>query len=179
MTRRFLPIVLLAVAGLAAACSSTSSSTTTTLAPTTTAPSTTTTAKTLACTTKSLAISVGQSQGAAGTIYVPIVFQNTSSTPCTMGGFPGVAGTGVAGQQTSQARRTSATPRTITVAPGSSASALVSATDVPSGTATTCSNFSGLLVTPPNDVNSQALTVQIPDCSGLSVSPVVPGTSGQ
>jgi hypothetical protein len=180
MTRRLLTASLLGVALLAAACSSTASTSKTTVTTSTTQPVTTTTAaSTAACTTTNLAISVGQSQGAAGHIYIPILFKNVGSTPCTMGGFPGVAATTSGGQQAVQATRTSATATTITVPPGSFASAMLVATDVPSGTATTCPTYPGILVTPPNTAKSQALSVQVPGCSAPTISPVILGSAGQ
>ena len=183
MNPRLIPVALIFVALVAGACSSNSSSTTsTTTSPSTTvAPSSTTTtvAKLAGCTTKSLATTVGQAQGAAGHNYIPIVFQNIGSTPCTLGGFPGVALTNSAGQQVIQAVRTSAVPKTITLAAQGFGSALLTATDVPSGNETTCPTYAGALVTPPNDTSSQALTVQVPGCSTPTIGVVVPGSAGQ
>ena len=147
--------------------------------PTTAAATTTTTAKLTNCTTKQLAITIGQSQGAAGHVYLPILFQNSGTTPCTLGGFPGVAATQSNGQQAVQASRTTATPRTIIVAAMGYGSALLTGVDVPSGAETSCPTYPGLLVTPPNDTQSQALTAQVPGCAGLTIGPIVAGTVGQ
>jgi hypothetical protein len=109
----------------------------------------------------------------------PLVFTNTATAPCTIGGFPGVAGTNASGAQIAQAARSGSSKGTVTLAPGASASSLVTGVDVPSGTETTCPTFAGLLVTPPNDTSSVPVALQLPGCAGFSVTAVVPGTSGQ
>ena len=43
------------------------------------------------CSVDDLAITLGQSQGAAGSVLVPLQFKNTSSSPCELHGFPGVS----------------------------------------------------------------------------------------
>jgi len=93
--------------------------TTTTSAPTTTvAPSTTTSSPTTTaagvppCTSGQLSVSVGQSQGAAGSLIVPLVFQNTGRTTCSLQGYPGVSIVGANGAQlgAAAARTGQATP---------------------------------------------------------------------
>ncbi|MEV6556073.1 DUF4232 domain-containing protein [Nocardia sp. NPDC051756] len=44
-----------------------------------------------ACAPADLTISLGQSNGAAGSIHVPIVFTNTGPAPCALSGYPGVS----------------------------------------------------------------------------------------
>ena len=184
MTRRLVPIAVLALALGLAACSSTSSSSTTTTTSastsTTAKPSTTTTttAGPTQCSSTSLSISVGQSQGAAGHIVVPLILKNSSSTSCVTGGFPGVAGTNSAGTQVIQAARAGASKGSLTLAPGTTASATLSAVDVPSGTETSCPTLAGLLVTPPNTTASVQVITSLPGCPGLSVTALVAGSSG-
>lgn len=43
------------------------------------------------CTTDGLDITLGQSQGAAGSLLVDVNFTNSASADCTLAGFPGVA----------------------------------------------------------------------------------------
>jgi hypothetical protein len=43
------------------------------------------------CTTGDLRLSIGPSNGAAGSVYYPLQFTNTSDVTCTMYGYPGVA----------------------------------------------------------------------------------------
>ncbi len=113
---------------------------------------------------------------------VPILFKNISSRTCVLQGYPGVAGLNAAGQQVTQAVRTPFThvgaPSAISLAPGQTASAPVQGSDVPVGSATTCTSYPALLVTPPNETHSQRLAVTLPGCNGLRVGPVVAGTAG-
>ncbi len=125
----------------------------------------------------------GQSNGAAGSITVPILFKNISQRTCTLQGYPGVAGLNAAGQQVVQAVRTTSggqtgVPAAISLAPGQTASAPVQGSDVPVGTATTCTSYPKLLVTPPGETHSQQVIVTLPGCDGLRVRPVVAGTTG-
>jgi hypothetical protein len=127
-------------------------------------------------------VTPGQSNGAAGSITVPVLFKNLSQRTCTLQGYPGVAGLNAAGQQVTQAVRTPFThvgpPSAISLAPGQTASAAVQGSDVPVGTATTCTSYPALLVTPPGETHSQRVAVMLPGCSGLKVGPVVAGTMG-
>jgi hypothetical protein len=93
--------------------------TTTTRAPTTTvAPSTSTSSPTTTaagvppCASGQLSVAVGQSQGAAGSLIVPLVFTNTGSTTCSLQGYPGVSIVGADGAQlgAAAARTGQATP---------------------------------------------------------------------
>jgi hypothetical protein len=93
--------------------------TTTTSAPTTTvAPSTSTSSPTTTaagvppCASGQLSVAVGQSQGAAGSLIVPLVFTNTGSTTCSLQGYPGVSIVGANGAQlgAAAARTGQATP---------------------------------------------------------------------
>src|ERR1700722_18345722 len=44
-----------------------------------------------ACATGSLRVTVGPPNGAAGSVYYPLLFTNASPVPCVMYGYPGVA----------------------------------------------------------------------------------------
>jgi len=92
----------------------TTSASTTTVAPSTTTTSspTTTAAGVPPCATGQLSVAVGQSQGAAGSLIVPLVFTNTGSTTCSLQGYPGVSIVGANGAQlgAAAARTGQATP---------------------------------------------------------------------
>jgi hypothetical protein len=156
-------------------------SATTTPTPTPT-PSQTPTEPAIDCRLSELSVAPGQSQGAAGSITVPILFKNIGTRTCVLQGYPGVAGLNAANQQVTQAVRTPFThvgpPSPISIAPGQTASAPVQGSDVPVGTATTCTSYPKLLVTPPNETHSQQVNVSLPGCNGLRVGPVVAGTAG-
>lgn len=51
------------------------------------------------CSTGQLALSLGQSQGAAGTFYQAVILTNTSSASCTLFGYPGVSFATASGSQ--------------------------------------------------------------------------------
>jgi Protein of unknown function (DUF4232) len=84
------------------------------------------------CPSSGLQASLGQGQGAAGTLYQVIVLTNTSNSACTLYGYPGVSF--VTGQGGSvigaPASRNPLIPDTlITLQAGQAASALVGVTD--------------------------------------------------
>lgn len=51
-------------------------------------------------------------------------------------------------------------------------------TNVPPGNATSCTEYKGLLVTPPDETHSVRLDVTANGCDGLQIHPVVPGDTG-
>lgn len=142
------------------------------------------------CNGAALAVSAGGPGAASGHYGFPILFRNTGSGPCTLRGYPGVAALDSSGHQVTQANRTpqgylgglaftdTSLPQVV-LAPGQTGSALLEGTDNPVGTATSCSSYPSLLVTPPNTTTSTRLDMSMPGCSGLSIHPVVAGTSGR
>ncbi len=108
-----------------------------------------------------------------------------------MTGYPGVVALDASGHQVAQAQRSPSgyfgglppgqtTPITVTLQPGSTASAQIEDTDNPINGATSCPSYQAFLVTPPNDLQSVKVTDSngFPGCSTLRVHPVVPGTTG-
>lgn len=136
---------------------------------------------------------------AAGNVSAIIGFVNAGSSSCTLNGYPGVAALNAQGQQVAQAQRApsgmlgglpngSTTPPVVTLGAGQTASASVEGSDVPSGTATSCTSYPSFLVTPPNETHSVTITASaggsgssqgFPGCAPITVNPVVPGTSGR
>jgi len=102
------------------------------------------------CTSAHLSVAIGQSQGAAGTFYYPLVFTNTGSTGCTLQGYPGVSLVGSNGNQIgSPATRTTSSPVLVSLAPRSTTTATISLSDA----LNVCSNPvtpNGFRVYPPN-----------------------------
>ncbi|MBV9593048.1 MAG: DUF4232 domain-containing protein [Actinobacteria bacterium] len=120
---------------------------------------------------------------AAGHQGLVLLFTNQSQTACILSGYPGAAGLNASGAQLAQAARTPAgmiggcsctTPPALTVAPGTTVSAVVEATDVGPNA---CTPFAALLVTPPNTTASTRLAASLPSC-GFEVHPVVTGKTG-
>ena len=77
-----------------------------------------------------------------------VMVTNISSTSCETGGYPGVAALDASGTQIKQAVRATDTSKTITLAPGAVASAMVSANSASCDKPVT---VAGLLVTAPNE----------------------------
>jgi len=141
------------------------------------------------CAFSQLAVTQAQ-QGNAGMGHIGawILFRNTGGHPCMLYGYPGAAALDAAGRQVAQAQRTlsgylggvqsGGAPPHVTISPGAAASAVVEGSDVPSGSATGCTDYAALLITPPNTRHSVVIKAQLPSCQGLQVHPVVPGSSG-
>jgi hypothetical protein len=135
-------------------------------------------------------LTVTASSGGAATGHIAdlLLVKNTSTSPCHLSGYPGVAGLNGSGKQEVQANRTlngfmggvlsgSRMPIVI-LAPGATASSVLEGTDMPVGGASTCPTYPELLVTPPNTRQSVKVAVGIEGCSPISVHPVVARTSG-
>ncbi len=85
------------------------------------------------CTTADLRLTVGAANGAAGTIFYQLDLTNTSSSACTMFGYPGVAFVSSPGgsQVGAAAGRGSITaPALVTLEPGMTAHATLAVSDV-------------------------------------------------
>jgi hypothetical protein len=197
MTR---PAVTTALAVLAAgsalgACSSaahpgipasgTTRSTTTTTS-TTTAPPPSTTAATTTCLAAHLKILRSGSEGAAGTIELTFSLTNTSTTPCTLHGYPGLQLLDATGNElaTNVVRGgglafENVAVTDVSLAPGQTAYFNLGYNDVTTGTST-CSAAPQAEITPPNDTSFAVVAVSpsIDACGGgtLNVSPVFAST---
>ena len=141
-----------------------------------------------ACATSALQVKLGPSNGYAGGVYQTIDFTNTSGSPCTLTGYPGVSlVTGPPYQQLGLAakRSTSTSATTVTLAPGATANAQLQIVDALNFPSPSCqpAKAAALKVYPPN----QFTAVYLPDTSygcGKSVqimyiAPVRPGSSSQ
>jgi hypothetical protein len=145
-------------------------------------------AGTAACATSGLQIKLGPADGYAGGTYQTIDFTNTSGSPCTLTGYPGVSlVTGPPYKQLGvPAKRSTSRPaQVVTLAPGATASAVVQIVDALNFPSPSCepAKAAALKVYPPN----QFTAVYLPDTSygcGKSVqimyiAPVRPGSSSQ
>ncbi|HEX4089503.1 MAG TPA: DUF4232 domain-containing protein [Trebonia sp.] len=108
------------------------------------------------CTTANLAVwvDVSQGSGAAGTIFYPLDFTNTSNHACTLYGYPGVSATNANGRQLGRAaqRDPRYKARKVTIGAGGSAHAILSWVEIGNFTASGCkpANASLIRVYPPN-----------------------------
>ncbi|MFI9253329.1 DUF4232 domain-containing protein [Streptomyces sp. NPDC053069] len=86
------------------------------------------------CTTSDLYLSMGHKEGAAGSLYWSIRFTNTSTTGCSLRGYPGVSVLDTAHHQIGPAATHSGSPYgTVTLAPAQSAAAIARTTNGPVG----------------------------------------------
>ena len=142
------------------------------------------------CATNDLEITTADSQGAAGSTLVNVVFKNTSSKPCSMRGFPGVSM--VANHNGTQlgkpAQREKDVPsKDVKLDPGASAIAPIKITQVGALDPQECKpqDADGLRVYPPEQTKAAYVPMKnLEGCSGeveyLSVQPVSMGDhSGQ
>jgi uncharacterized protein DUF4232 len=130
------------------------------------APSSSSAAGSTACATSALQVKLGPSDGYAGGVYQTIDFTNTSGSPCTLTGYPGVSlVTGPSHQQLGlAAKRSTTTPvTTVTLAPGATANAVVQIVDALNFPSPTCqpAKAADLKVFPPD----QFTAVYLPDTS--------------
>ena len=142
------------------------------------------------CLTAGLSLRLGAAQGAAGSTYQPIVFTNTSAHPCTMDGYPGVAFIDTpTGRQvgTPASRSSQQPPRTISLAPGASASAVLQIVNPYNYPTATCQPqpVTAVRIYPPGNTTATdlPLTGAATACSTsvtqLLIQATVPGTTGQ
>ncbi|MEU8969025.1 DUF4232 domain-containing protein [Streptomyces monashensis] len=86
------------------------------------------------CAASDLYLSMGRKEGAAGSLYWPVQFTNTSTSSCALRGYPGVSVLDTAHHQLGAAAGRSGTAyRTVTLTPGHSASAVLRTTNGPVG----------------------------------------------
>ncbi|MGW3955866.1 DUF4232 domain-containing protein [Streptomyces sp. NPDC004752] len=86
------------------------------------------------CTVSDLYVSMGRKEGAAGSLYWPIRFTNTSTSRCTLRGYPGVSVLDTAHHQIgAAATRTGQAVSTVTLAPAHAVSAVIRTTNGPIG----------------------------------------------
>jgi hypothetical protein len=127
-----------------------------------------------ACTSSQLSVSVGQSQGAAGSLIVPLVFQNTGSTTCSLQGYPGVSIVGAGGAQLgAAATRTGQATPLVSLPPGQTTMAIFRQAN-PGNLNCTPVPATGFRVYPPN----QTAALFAPD-SSLTTCPDNPQESPQ
>jgi Protein of unknown function (DUF4232) len=126
-----------------------------------------------ACATSSLKLTQGLAQGYAGGVYQVIDFTNTSSTSCTLYGYPGVSFVTAPpyNQIGLAAKRTTTTPvKLIRLRPGATANSLLQIVDALNFSTSTCGPVKAayLRIYPPN----QTVPVYLPNTSEACSKPV-------
>jgi Protein of unknown function (DUF4232) len=147
------------------------------------------------CPVVDLKVTIGAGNGAAGSIYYPLDFTNTSNAACTMYGYPGVAfvtkeGGAAAGAAVLGApafRDAALAPTLVTVAPGATAHASLQVQDAQNYPVAICKPVTGrwLQVYPPGSkaaeyvrFTAETCTGKIPSGSTLGIYVVRPGATG-
>jgi hypothetical protein len=142
-----------------------------------------------ACATSALHVAVpaGAGNAAAGSSYYPVQFANTSSSPCTLYGYPGVSFvTAVGGSQIGipATRNPALAARLVTLSPGQTVHAELQVADAQNYPPADCHLVTAhwLKVYPPNQTAPVYVTFTAQTCSKpktiLSVQTVQTGTSG-
>ncbi len=140
-----------------------------------------------ACATTDLKITTGSAGGGtAGSYYSFIDFANTSNTPCTLYGYPGVSLTATSGTQIGAAatRSTTTAAKLVTLAPGATANAELRMTDPSVYSTGKCQPATSayLKIYPPNQTQPVQLSFKGTTCANssvkmLSIGVVTPGTT--
>jgi hypothetical protein len=140
-----------------------------------------------ACAAADLAVTVVGGDGAGGSAQAVLRFRNIGPSACSLRGYPTVLAVDAAHHASLPATHSldalfggTATVATIDVAPGRTASATLEWGDNPVGTATTCTAYPTIEVTPPGTRHAVRLRMPLPvqGCTGVSVLPVVAGARG-
>ena len=140
------------------------------------------------CATSSLDVKQGLGQGYAGGVYEVIDFTNTSSSTCTLFGYPGVSlvsGPPYAQIGLAAKRSTGSSPvKLITLAPGATANALLQIVDALNYPSATCgpAKATALKIYPPNQTAPIYLHSASEACSKsvqiMNIGPVLAGSGG-
>jgi hypothetical protein len=142
------------------------------------------------CGTSGLRLSVGPADGAAGSVYYPLLFTNVSGATCTLYGYPGVALARQDGGSTvgsAAIRNPAFAGELVTLAPGAVAHTSLQVAEAANYPAADCKPVTAhwLQVFPPGQYTALyvAFTVQtctgpVPSGSTLGIYVVRPGATG-
>lgn len=172
-SRRGLTAALTAAVAALATAGVAGSATATTTADTTATTTAQASAGTRTCAVKDLYLSMGRGEGAAGSLYQPIRFTNTSTSKCALRGYPGVSVLDTAHRQIGPAAgRSGSSYGTVTLAPGHTASAIVRTSNGPIG-GPCLRTGTYLRIYPPGSYSSTLVPARWTTCSHLfQVGPI-------
>ncbi|MFE2143274.1 DUF4232 domain-containing protein [Streptomyces sp. NPDC059456] len=128
-----------------------------------------------ACRVADLNLAIGGPDGAAGSLYYPINFTNTSTHTCALRGYPGVSVVDVRHHQIgTSAIRTGEPVDAVAVRPGDSVSAVLRTNS--EGVAAGCRPTSTYVkVYPPNSYQAVQIPYHLRVCGAFEISPVQAG----
>ena len=124
------------------------------------------------CVTSALKVSLGNANGAAGTVFYPLMFVNTGKVGCTLRGYPGVAAVTSVGKQIgSPASAIPSSYKTVTLLPGKAQSAVVGIVETGNFSPSQCApvTAAGLKVFPPDQSKAMTIKKTFSTCSSTSV----------
>ncbi|WP_436531339.1 DUF4232 domain-containing protein [Actinoplanes sp. HUAS TT8] len=126
------------------------------------------------CHTADLKLTIGEGDGAAGTVYAPLIFTNTSDRTCTLYGYPGVSWvTGNNGTQVNDPFKRSEQRKkaTVTIKPGGTANAVLQQANVGVFDKAECKpeSIRGLRIYPPDETSSVFVSLPGQACSAKGV----------
>ncbi len=126
------------------------------------------------CHTADLKLTVGEGDGAAGTIYTPLIFTNRSDRTCTLYGYPGVSWvTGDNGTQVNDPFKRSEQRKktTVTLKPGGTANAVLQQVNAGVVDDAECKpeSIRGLRIYPPDETTSIFVSLPGQACSAKGV----------
>jgi hypothetical protein len=111
-----------------------------------------------------------EGSGTAGSFYYKLEFVNLSRRTCTLAGYPGVSAVNLGGRQigASAKREVTQRPRTVTLAPGGEATAIVRVVDV-GALPSSCrpATAAGFRVYPPGETASKLVPYPFHTCSNV------------
>ncbi|MFB6808157.1 DUF4232 domain-containing protein [Streptomyces sp. NPDC056387] len=127
------------------------------------------------CHVADLNLAIDSPEGAAGSLYYPIQFTNTSTHTCALRGYPGVSVVDVRHRQIgTSAIRTGEPVDTVTLQPGDSVSAILRTNSA--GVARGCRPTSTYVnVYPPNSFQAVQIPYHLRVCGAFEISPVEAG----
>ena len=126
------------------------------------------------CTTGGLSASLGEGDGAAGSVTRPLVFTNTGAAPCELRGFPGCrTWRAPTATRSAAALETGERAGEVVLRPGGKAQALVQFVQVANFDAAVCqpTPVRGLRVYPPGDTASLFVAADGTGCAGTPPGP--------
>jgi hypothetical protein len=106
------------------------------------------------CTTSDLTAKIGQTEGAAGSIYVTLDLTNNSGKPCTLYGYPGVSlANGTTEISPGASRSTTNPAKLVTLGVGATANAVLQVAQAANYPTSTCvpKSANAIKIYPPNE----------------------------
>lgn len=144
-----------------------------------------------ACSGRDVVVTAAGVENGLTHVGLPIVLRNVGAASCSISGYPGVVALDAAGRVVAHAKQEPSgyfgglpnggtIPPLVVIAPHQQASALVGGFDFDETDPhkASCPAYAALLVTPPGTSVTTRIVSHSALCSGLEVSPLVPGTTG-